>query len=85
MYSGSTVATFAAARRRYRAYVHACVTEDDKPLLEAMRASRHAIGEASFIGETEQRLGKLQTQGLKGTGPILHGCVVRPCAVSDYE
>ncbi len=50
-------ATFAAARRRYRAYVHACVTEDDKPLLEAM----HAIGEASFVEETEQRLGELRT------------------------
>jgi hypothetical protein len=54
-------ATFAAARRRYRGYVHACVTEDDKPLLEAMRASRYAIGEASFVEETEQRLGELRT------------------------
>ncbi|MDZ7620277.1 MAG: transposase [Patescibacteria group bacterium] len=54
-------ATFGAARRRYRAYVHACVTEDDEPLLEAMRASRHAIGEASFVEETEQRLGELRT------------------------
>ncbi len=35
--------------------------EDDEPLLEAMRASRYAIGEAAFVDETEQRLGELRT------------------------
>ncbi|TVS15329.1 MAG: hypothetical protein EA424_16395 [Planctomycetaceae bacterium] len=45
----------------YRGYVHACVMEDDEPLLEAMRASRYAIGEAGFIEDTEQRLGELRT------------------------
>ena len=34
----------AAASRHYRAYVEACVLEDDTPLLEAMAASRYARG-----------------------------------------
>jgi putative transposase len=54
-------ATLATARRRYRAYVHACVMEDDQSLLEAMQVSRYAIGEATFIDDTEQRLGELRT------------------------
>ena len=44
------------ARRQYRAYVHACVLEDDAPILAAMAASRHAIGGGKFVEETEQRL-----------------------------
>ena len=46
----------AAARRHYRAYVRACLVEDDGPLLEAMAASRYAIGGAPFIEETENRI-----------------------------
>ncbi|NLY01700.1 MAG: hypothetical protein GXY83_36915 [Rhodopirellula sp.] len=38
-----------AARRHYRAYVQACLLEDDRPLLEAMAASRCAIGGTTFI------------------------------------
>ncbi len=34
--------------------------EDDGPVLEAMRAGRHAIGGANCVEETEQRLGELQ-------------------------
>jgi hypothetical protein len=34
----------ADARRQYRAYVRACLLEDDRPMLEAMAASRYAIG-----------------------------------------
>jgi REP element-mobilizing transposase RayT len=44
------------ARRQYRAYVHACVLEDDAPILAAMAASRHAIGGGNFVEETEQHL-----------------------------
>ena len=46
----------AAARRQYRAYVEACLLEDDAPLLEAMAASRYAIGEAAFTEQTEDRI-----------------------------
>ena len=46
----------AAARRHYRAYVEACVMEDDAPLLEAMAANRYAIGGASFIERTEEQI-----------------------------
>jgi len=53
--------TLAAARRHYGAYVRGCVTEDDQPLLEAMRASRYAIGADSFIEETKKRLEELRT------------------------
>ena len=48
--------TLPEARRQYRAYVHACVLEDDGPVLEAMAASRHAIGGETFVEETERRL-----------------------------
>jgi len=53
--------TPAAARRRYRAYVHAAVLKDDQPILEAMQASRYAIGDDTFIDQTRQRLAKLRT------------------------
>jgi len=59
----------AAARRHYRAYVRACLTEDDGPLLEAMAASRYAIGGTAFIERTEEqveqrRSGRLQDEDL---------------------
>jgi len=44
------------ARRHYRAYVAACLTEDDGPLLEAMAASRYAIGSPAFTEKTEARI-----------------------------
>src|SRR5208337_645109 len=46
----------AAARRQYRAYVEACLLEDDAPLLEAMAASRYAIGGVAFTEKTEARI-----------------------------
>ena len=45
-----------AARRHYRAYARACLDNDDGPLLEAMAASRYAIGGAAFIEMTEERI-----------------------------
>ena len=45
-----------SARRHYRAYVQACLLEDDAPLLEAMAASRYAIGGTAFIERTEDRI-----------------------------
>ena len=58
-----------AARRRYRAYVEACVLEDDTPLLEAMAASRYAIGGTVFVEKTERviegcRDGRVQNEDL---------------------
>ena len=59
----------ATATALYRAYVEACLTEDDGPLLEAMAASRYAIGGAAFMERTEgqierRRSGRLQDQDL---------------------
>jgi putative transposase len=51
----------AGARRQYRAYVHGCVLEDDGPMLEAMAASRYAIGGTRFVEETERRVEGLRT------------------------
>ena len=48
----------AAARRQYRAYVEACLLDDDGPLLEAMAASRYAIGGPAFTEKTETRIEK---------------------------
>ncbi len=53
--------TLAAARQQYRADVHNCVTEEDQPLCDAMRASRYAIGAGSFIEDTKKRLEELRT------------------------
>ena len=58
-----------AGARAYRAYVQACLTEDDGPLLEAMAASRYAIGGSAFIERTveqieQRRSGRLQDQDL---------------------
>ncbi len=60
----------AAARRQYRAYVEACVLEDDGPLLEAMAASRYAIGGPAFTEKTEERVegrrsGRVQDQDVE--------------------
>jgi len=46
----------AEARRQYRGYVKACLLDDDGPMLEAMAASRYAIGGAAFIDKTEARI-----------------------------
>ncbi len=59
----------AAARRHYRAYAAACLTEDDGPLLEAMAASRYAIGGTAFVEKTEpcieeRRSGRVQERDL---------------------
>ena len=54
-------ATLHAARRFYRAYTHACVMEDDAPLMDAMRVSRYAIGGEAFVQQTEKRLEQQRT------------------------
>jgi putative transposase len=51
----------ATARRHYRAYVQACLLEDDRALLEAMAASRYAIGGGGFIERTEERIEQRRT------------------------
>jgi putative transposase len=51
----------AAARRHYRAYVIAGLTEDDGPLLDAMRANRHAVGSSGFVRAVETQLKGLRT------------------------
>jgi len=43
-------------RQSCRAYVQACVLEDDAPTPAAMAASRHTIGGERFVEETERRL-----------------------------
>ena len=48
----------AEARRQYRAYTHACLLEDDAPIIEAMSASRYAIGTPGFVERTEERVEK---------------------------
>ena len=45
-----------AEARRYRAYMHACVLDGDGPIIEALSASRYAIGGRGFVEETERRL-----------------------------
>ena len=48
--------TAAAARRHYRAYTHAFILEEDGPLLEAIEASRYAIGSPAFRERIERQL-----------------------------
>jgi putative transposase len=44
------------ARRRYRAYAQAMVTENDEPLREMMAHSTHALGSAEFVRKVEREL-----------------------------
>ncbi len=46
----------AEGRRQYRVYVQACVMEDDRPTLEALDASRYAIGGAAFAERAVERI-----------------------------
>jgi hypothetical protein len=62
-------ADLAAARRQYRAYAHACLMEDDAPILEVMAAIRYAIGDAGFVERMEKRVeatrsGRVQDEDL---------------------
>ena len=50
-----------AARRCYRAFVQACVMEEDGALRDAMRASRYAIGAQQYISAIEERLRRRRT------------------------
>ena len=75
--------TLAAARRHYRAYTHACVLQDDKPILDAMRASRYAIGDDAFIDQTEKRLGKRRTGKVQDKDLALPAVVTVPIDTVD--
>ncbi|NIN10567.1 MAG: hypothetical protein GTN78_09105, partial [Gemmatimonadales bacterium] len=63
--------TLASARRHYRAYVHACVMEDDQPILAAMRASRYAIGDDTFVERIAKRLGERRTDRVQDKDLVL--------------
>lgn len=48
--------SLAAARRNYRASIQAYVVGDDRPLLDAMKANRYAIGGPEFVTQIERQL-----------------------------
>ena len=48
--------TLEEARRRYRAYAHAMVTNDDELLREMMDRSTHALGSEEFVARVEKEL-----------------------------
>lgn len=78
---GSTLAT---ARRHYRAYVRGCVMEDDEPILDAMRASRHAIGDDTFIKETEKQLGQRRAGRVQDNDLALPAVTIEIDTVDAY-
>lgn len=49
------------ARRRYRAYVESCLTENDEPLRRLLQSSSYAAGSEEYIEEIEERLRKRKT------------------------
>jgi REP element-mobilizing transposase RayT len=51
----------ADARRHYRAYLHAGLTEDDRSLRRVLHASRYAIGSADYVRRVEVRLRQQRT------------------------
>lgn len=51
------------ARKRYRAYTHAGVLEDDEPLRALMREGAYAIGSGEFVEQVERELAKRATGG----------------------
>jgi hypothetical protein len=50
-----------AGRRHYRAYVQACLTQDDRPLRDALRANRYAIGSPAHVKNVEDMLQRQRT------------------------
>ena len=82
--------TLASARRHYRASVHACVMEDDQPILAAMRANRYAIGDDTFVEGTEKRLqerrtGRVQDKDLALPAVTVDIDTVDACVASHYR
>ena len=57
--------SWAVARRNYRAYTQACIVEDDRPLQEALKASRYAIGGPEFIDQTHRQLAQRRSGRLQ--------------------
>lgn len=51
----------AEAQKRYRAYVHAAVMENDEPLIALMRRSRYAVGSEIFLDHMSAVLRKKAT------------------------
>jgi hypothetical protein len=41
-----------------RTSTYACILEDDGPILEALAASRYAVGSAAFVERTERQLAR---------------------------
>lgn len=46
----------ASASRLYRGYMEAALLQNDQPLLQALKASRYAVGDEEFVKETEEKL-----------------------------
>ncbi len=51
----------AVGRRKYRAFVEIGLSEDDGAILEAMGASRYAIGDHGFVTRTERTIQRRRT------------------------
>jgi hypothetical protein len=64
------------ARRHCRAYTHACLIEDDGPIIEAMGVSRCAIGDAGFVELAEQRIEGRRTGRVQDEDLALPHCTV---------
>jgi putative transposase len=69
----------AAAASHDRAYVEACLAEDDKILFDALRGSRYAIGSPAYVKKIEDLLQK------KRTGRPQDRDVALPRAVTDLD
>lgn len=61
--------TGAAARRRYRHYVEACVTKDDSDLVKALRENRISVGDDAFTRRVADDLRRRRT-GLVTDGDV---------------
>ena len=73
-----------AARRGYRAYVRACVLEDDGAIIEAMRASAWAIGDESFVEKMKRRLQNRRTGSPRDRDPALPAATVDIKTIDAY-
>jgi len=51
----------AAARKRYRAYIRTCLSQDDPTIIEALTEAPHAIGEPAFTARVEVDLARKRT------------------------
>lgn len=80
----------AAARRRYRVYVLACLMEDDVELRRMLERSGHGIGDEEYVGALERELRDRKSGSEKDRDvgypeePVIDGDIIDDVVAREY-